>query len=374
MANRSAKYGLVTLFVLLLIPCVSPDAASTGMTAPPSDNTNLKSDESVILFPTNARYDQQRQQWVVPVHGWVFEAETDSIWRTELIRSLEQFVDIQADTSEDMRFKARTRMFLVDNERDKNIVLAISGQQYNAPTSDANGHFQFDVYLTAKADSCNNWLLIKVITRADDTRNFNGKTQCLDAHGISVISDIDDTIKDSNVLDKKQLMKNTFTKQFRAVNGMARLYRAWQQQGYRFHYVSASPWQLYPFLEQFLQDNQFPAGSMHLKLVRLKDSSFFNLFDSPEEGKLPTITKLFKDYPKRQFILVGDSGEKDPEIYAQITRQYPDKIIKIFIHDIRKDRKRLANIFSGIAKSKWYVFDDASEILSTPGLLTLQNQ
>jgi len=171
------------------------------------------------------------------------------------------------------------------------------------------------------------------------------------------------------VLDKKTLMKNTFTREFKPVFGMAQVYQHWSGQGYNFHYVSASPWQLYPALQKFLNDRRFPAGSMHLKLVRLKDKSLFNLFDSPEEGKLPTITRLMSQYPQRRFILVGDSGEKDPEIYADIARRYPARVVRIFIRDIRQDLPRLRGIFRDLPQDIWYAFNDANEILNNPSLL-----
>ena len=385
----SIKTNIFLLFLLLQTGCVSTPrqeqpvtppvtATSSPVTVPttpaptpdphPALSTNLKNDEKVLLFPTNARFDNKLQKWVIPVHGWVFEPEANSTWRKAMIKTFEKIIGVEKNTPEENIFKTRTRMFLVDNERAKNIVVAINGKQFAAPTTGANGHFQFNAQL--QQTHCNQWLAVNVITRQHDQRHFSGQVQCVNTSGISVISDIDDTIKDSNVLDKKVLMKNTFLREFKPVAGMAKLYQHWATQGHNFHYVSSSPWQLYPFLQKFLLDKQFPMGSMHLKLVRLKDKSLFNLFNSPEEGKIPTITRLLKQYPERQFILVGDSGEKDPEIYAEIARRYPGRILQIFIRDIRKDGQRLASIFKGINDNKWFTFNDANEILTKPGLLT----
>ena len=66
----------------------------------------------------------------------------------------------------------------------------------------------------------------------------------LAARGVSVISDIDDTIKISKVLSKRALLKHTFYSYFKPVNGMNELYQRWSEQFCQFHYVSASPWQL----------------------------------------------------------------------------------------------------------------------------------
>ena len=73
--------------------------------------------------------------------------------------------------------------------------------------------------------------------------------------GLSIISDIDDTVKVSNVLNKRELLANTFLREFTPIEGMAALFRRWgRAHGAVFHYVSASPWQLQPELQAFLQD------------------------------------------------------------------------------------------------------------------------
>ncbi len=327
----------------------------------PSFTSNLKTDEDVILLPTNAHFDATQQAWVASIHGWVFEPEPESMWRHAVVNSLRSFIDV-TDAQRPL-FEQRVRMFLVDNERKKQIIIGINGKAYQAPDSSANGHFEFTVTLPVGKSACQNHVTANVLMNSDDKRVFTGDIQCPDETGISVISDIDDTIKQSNVLDKKELMKNTFVRPFTAVPSMPDLYRHWAKQGYAFHYVSSSPWQLYPFLNQFLIDSGYPSGSMHLKQVRLKDSSFMNLFATPEEGKIPTITALLERYPKRKFILVGDSGEKDPEIYATIAKQYPDRIIKILIHDVAAARDRLsATIFAELSADQWMIFTDADQL------------
>ncbi len=69
----------------------------------------------------------------------------------------------------------------------------------------------------------------------------------LASYGVSIISDIDDTIKISQVLSKRSLLKNTFYSYFKPVDGMNELYQKWSEQKCQFHYVSSSPWQLYVF-------------------------------------------------------------------------------------------------------------------------------
>lgn len=354
------------------VPVPKPDSKPAPKPQPVPE-TNLKTDEHVLMFPTNAVFDKNTQRWRLSIHGWVYEPETDSVWRKGLIRSLALFVGVEENTPDETRFKKRTAMFLVDNERSKNIVLSADKntptQHFSAPTTGANGHFEFNATLLPGQSQCSQWLNLKVRTNGGDNRKLLGQVQCLAHEGISVISDIDDTIKDSNVLDKKKLLKKTFLKEFSAIKGMSTLYQHWHQLGYSFHYVSSSPWQLYPVLSEFIDKKSFPRGSMHLKLIRVKDSSIFNLMATPEEGKLPTITTLLDTYPNRRFILVGDSGEKDADIYASIARKYPDRIIKIYIHNITGDKARIEKILSNLPKKQWVVFTDTSEILNQHALL-----
>ena len=359
-----AYLALLTFIALLSTACVSsPKQSVPEVKASDAALTNLKADETVLLFPTNARLDNKTQQWQVHVHGWVFEPEKDSSWRNGTIGALKLALDVESGTPEAKRFEQRVAMFLVDNKDEKHINVNVAGQVFPAPVTPGNGHFDFNVQIPEATHHCRDGFTLNVQTPASDARSFSGRSQCIQDNGISVISDIDDTVKQSNVLDKKQLMKNTFLKEFTAVPGMANVYKNWQSQGAAFHYVSSSPWQLYPALSEFFAHSGLPQGSMHLKLFRLKDSSFFNMFDSPEEGKIPTITKLLEAYPHRQFILVGDSGEKDPEIYATIAQRFPKQIKNIYIHDINNSQARLNAVFKDLKQIPWLGFKDAKQIL-----------
>jgi phosphatidate phosphatase APP1 len=236
------------------------------------------------------------------------------------------------------------------------------------PSSEPNGHFNGNVYrnrhyIGDQGDQ--NWISFRAITKAGDERIFQGKVHLIEPQGISVISDIDDTIKISNVQDKEALLKNTFFKEFSPVSGMADIYRAWQQDGAVFHYLSASPWQLYPALSSFIAASGFPDGSYNLKNFRMKDETFFNLFSSQEEYKKPIVENLLKKYPGRRFILVGDAGEEDPEIFANAARQYPQQVLHIFIRDLNPDEvqsDRYKTTFRGIPKERWTLFGEGSDL------------
>ncbi|KAF9433396.1 hypothetical protein BGZ76_009512 [Entomortierella beljakovae] len=164
----------------------------------------------------------------------------------------------------------------------------------------------------------------------------DGIVNLIDSKGVSVISDIDDTIKDTKVLDgAKMVLRNTFLREMRGVPGMAQVYYKWWEAGVAFHYVSNSPWQLISSLLDFFHNHKFPPGSAHLRLI---DSVLKTYFMAPGEHKRTTVANILEDFEERQFILIGDSGEIDMEIYTDLAKTFPNQIFKIFIRDITTKR------------------------------------
>ena len=354
MINLAFLWQPRTLILILFI-CYGEVAA---MDSP------IKSDEIVTFFPTIGYPVDEGQWWELHLHGWIYEPQ----WEIKL----PSFFTIHPrDDQERTIFKQRLHPFLVDNERGKAIPIQIGAQQFTLNKSTPNGHFSGVIRLPAadinslrKSEKGGNFIPFAAITRPNDSRHFTGLVQLVDSKGISVISDIDDTIKISEVNDKKTLLANTFFRPFQAVPHMATLYTDWSQQtNVTFHYVSASPWQLYPFLAEFISQQGFPAGSFHLRLFRWKDETLLNFFQSSAEHKITTISWLITNCPQRQFILVGDSGEQDPEIYANLARQYPQQIAYILIRDVTQDsRERYQKIFQSLPQLRWQIFQDASTV------------
>jgi phosphatidate phosphatase APP1 len=135
--------------------------------------------------------------------------------------------------------------------------------------------------------------------------------------------------------------------------------------GAQFHYVSASPWQLYQPLSEFVRRNGFPAGTFHLKYFRVMDGTVLNLFQSPEAYKPGVIEPLLERFPQRRFVLVGDSGERDPEIYGALARKFPRQIVRILIRDVTgeaADAPRYRKAFDGLPLAQWRIFKEPEEI------------
>ncbi|PKL75208.1 MAG: hypothetical protein CVV27_16570 [Candidatus Melainabacteria bacterium HGW-Melainabacteria-1] len=162
----------------------------------------------------------------------------------------------------------------------------------------------------------------------------------LDSDRVGIISDIDDTILRTEATSKVRLLKNVFLSNYKtqsAVEGMSDIYRAIHHgplgDGYdATHYVSSSPDNLYSRINMFLDYRKFPAGSIDLKNIGLRKGSD-SLFEH-EKYKLGRIQRILETYPKRRFVLFGDSGEHDPEIYRKLARQYAGQIVAVYIHNV----------------------------------------
>ncbi|MCX4026879.1 DUF2183 domain-containing protein [Endozoicomonas sp. SM1973] len=331
--------------------------------------SNIKSDEYVQFFRSSAWFDETSQLWYLPIHGWVYEPEKSIIRKQLIARSLKAKYGLSVTSQQtEKNFDRRVNLLIADNERNKTIIIKIEKQHYTLPKSLPNGHFQDIITLTqSQVDQLqqNNQIIFSAAINSKDKRNFYGAVSLIPPEGISVISDIDDTIKVTQVTDHTKLMNYTFFQDFIPTAGMPALYQSWAQQGITFHFVSSSPWHLYQPLAEFADTAGYPWASYSLKYIRFKDETLLNLFKKGTETKPQQIEAILKVYPKRKFILVGDSGEQDPEVYGELMRQYPKQIIKAFIRNVNNSlatENRYKKAFSGINGDKWQLFKDPKEV------------
>ncbi len=314
----------------------------------------LKKDESVFLFPTSA--NKTAKGWEFTIHNWVFEKEEKSLSRLVAQKSLKEVFESMGevtDNSENVAVLQRRFMwFLVDNKRNKEIQTTLDEQLIKLNRTAANGHAKTLASLN-KTVQDGKWLSFRV--KDSFQRKFQGEVQFIPPQGLSVISDIDDTIKVSQVLDKKKLLINTFIKPYRVTKGFPEYYKKLATQGAYFHYVSASPWQIYPSLKPFLERN-YPKGTVALRNFRIKDSSLLNFLKPSTDYKIKQIQNIIQRYPKHHFILIGDSGEHDPEVYAKIYQQFPDNIQSIQIRTVKDSdlsEKRFKEVFKNVPQNRW---------------------
>lgn len=321
----------------------------------------LEPDEDVLFLPSTAR-ELGNGQVEVDVQIWIHEKNRFKILDAGLARYLGLKLDSMSPAAR-LRFAQRTTLFHAEPE--EGTVLEIDFGQgaplVQMPTSDASGRTGMRVTVDARPDSRTApWLVFHARTPGPRP-DVEGRALLVPATGLSVISDIDDTIKVTQVRDQQQMLLNTFARNFKAVPGMAQRYRELARNPQtRFHYLSSSPIQLLPPLQAFLQGEGFPTGSMHLR----ESTTLRTLIPGEGESrahKLSCIEQLMEDFPQRRFLLVGDSGELDPEIYGEVARKRASQVEGILIRDVTaesRDAARYAGAFEGVDPAAWDILRD----------------
>lgn len=340
--------------------------------------SNVLPDDRLVFFPTVGRQDQESSQWLLPIHGWVFRPEEDSRRRQAALSILHRLLRLGPDDIETELLDQRVGAFMVNNLGDKQVVVRIAGVDYPLSPSTPNGHFQDIVRLTDEtvavagkpaetrddALSADRWISFDAVLPAEDHRQAGGAVHLLPDVGLSVVSDIDDTIKVTHVGQRRKLLRQTFTRTFEAVAGMAELYARWKASGAAFHYVSRSPWQLYEPLAEFAAAAGFPRGAFHLRHFRWRERRTLRAH-ADRDLKQRIIHEMITMFPRRRFVLVGDSGERDPEVYADVARAFPEQTQAVLIRNTSRESpsgERFVQAFTGISPEKWKVFDDPSEL------------
>lgn len=330
--------------------------------------TKVKADETVTLFPALGWRDPAGDGWLIEFHGWLYEQEPRRVSVALLQKAMG--VELGELTAEEKRyFKERTRWFLLDNERGRRLQVTFAGRSHELGKTEANGHVE-KLIAVLEATSREQGLhagtnVVTLNVSEKETRKFAGAVHLVDEEGWTVVSDIDDTIKVTEVRDKEALVRNTFCRAFQPAEGMAAVYAGWAEQGAVFHYVSASPWQLYPDLEAFRAAHGYPAGTFHLRELRFKDRSGVEFMTKSKEFKPAEIGALLAKFPKRKFVLVGDSGEHDPEIYGELVRKHPNQVVRVLIRDVTGEAsgaERYRAAFQGVAREKWEIFQHPDEV------------
>ena len=198
--------------------------------------------------------------------------------------------------------------------------------------TDESGHFSLRVGLP--------FVPTHVRVLASEKLSAAKEVEIIEPTGVSVISDIDDTVKHSAIASgAKEIFRNTFVRALEelTVDGVAEWYSKLLNMGVEFHYVSNAPWQLYPLLERYFKFVGLPPGSFHLKQY---SGMLQGIFEPTAERKKSSLEQILQDFPDRRFILVGDSGEADLEVYTDIVLTHPGRILGIFIRDITTPDKK----------------------------------
>lgn len=231
------------------------------------------------------------------------------------------------------------------------IQATFQGKQYESYT-DQEGYFEFNLKVPQDIDKDEIWHTIEFVLLEKIGKNEGPVTASgfikipTDKAEFGVISDVDDTVLKTEATSLFRMMHHTFTRNASTrlpFKGVAAFYRALHMGSkvdiYKnpLYFVSSSPWNLYDMLEEFWELNEIPAGPFLLRDLGFNEDKF--LKTSHLSHKLEQIEKVLSFTGDLPFILIGDSGQKDPEIYERVVADFPDRIKAIYIRDVTRKRR-----------------------------------
>ncbi len=349
------KVPIFVCFGLTLLACGSPRLVADEV---------VDAEKRVVFYPAYGY--RQDGNWVIPMRIWVRE-EPGAILKIAGRAARGPLADrAKLDELDDEQielYDTRIEDFIADSESRETVAFRFTGNgksyrlvgKDGEQKTDRNGLIIGSLALSdAAADdlleaqgSSDGWLKFNAVS---DNHFGSGQLRLIDPIGLSVISDIDDTIKVTNIpAGEVDILRNTFFRDFEAAPCMSDAYREFDTH-VAFHYVSGGPWQLFRPLADFMfsKPAEYPAGSFHMKDVRtnpFESESYDDIWRLVRGGsqnvtfqqKVKQIRELMNRFPERRFILIGDSGERDPEVFSAIKDEFEHRVQEIRIRDVRND-------------------------------------
>ena len=165
-----------------------------------------------------------------------------------------------------------------------------------------------------------------------------------------VISDLDDTVIQSRITNFLQAVRTAMLDNSRTrlpFPGVSEFYQALARGGdgkrdNPIFYVSSSPWNIHDLIADFLDIQRIPEGPICLRDWDFNLSALAS--NRIQKHKQPLIDEIMGLFPSLKFILIGDSAQKDPEIYSAITRDHPGRILAIYVRNIQRAPERIASV------------------------------
>ena len=233
------------------------------------------------------------------------------------------------------------RRFETDEVPDVLVRAAVEGVAPLETRTDAEGYFDVEVSVPEGFDGTRLPVALTLPEHADAVVDGDAEIALPGAGArFGVISDIDDTVLVTEATSLLKMMRLTLLESSEsrvAFPGVAAFYAALHAEVNPFFYVSSSPWNLHEFLEDFMSLKGIVAGPMLLRDFGIDRDK---LVAGPHmDHKLGAIRSVLDRNPTLSFVLIGDSGQKDPEVYARIVEAYPGRVLAVYIRDVSGDAR-----------------------------------
>jgi phosphatidate phosphatase APP1 len=219
-------------------------------------------------------------------------------------------------------------------------------------TTDPDGYFRIHLRPETAPTPDITWHTIDLLLEEPERVEAQGQIYIpSSASRFVVISDIDDTVMHTGVANKLGMLWRLFVADAQsrvAFPGVVALYRALHggvsgDEGNPMLYVSRAPWGIYAVLEEFFTQHDIPVGPV-LFLREWGISWRSPLPRKATDHKQELIQNMLELYADLPFILIGDSGQHDPEVYRQIVEEHPGRVLAVYIRNVSRDPNRIAEI------------------------------
>ncbi len=229
------------------------------------------------------------------------------------------------------------------------VIIRLGTDVREAVTSD-DGFFMTD--WSSEQDFAPGWHGVTAELAANPRIAGEGKVYVPPPDGLAFISDIDDTFLISHSADLQRRLYVLLTKNARSrkpFEGVVEHYRELSLTGttperpHPFFYVSSSEWNLYDYIKEFCRYHKMPEGVFLLSPMKTL-ASFWNTGQGTHNAKYIRIVRIFKEFPKLDFILLGDDSQQDPYIYAKLAKDFPGRIKVVYIRHRVKEHLAKARV------------------------------
>jgi phosphatidate phosphatase APP1 len=223
-------------------------------------------------------------------------------------------------------------------------VLIETGGRHHEAKADRNGY----VDCVVESDLRPGWGIVRLST--GEAEPIDAPVRVVDPKvRFGIISDVDDTVMVTALPRPLLAAWNTFVLDEHArmaVPGMAVLYERLSNAypGAPVFYLSTGAWNVAPTLTRFLSRHLYPAGPLLLTNWGPTPERWFR---SGREHKRATLNRLAEEFPQVRWLLVGDDGQHDEEIYAEFAVAHSENVAAVAIRRLSPTQSVLAGALPG---------------------------
>ena len=234
----------------------------------------------------------------------------------------------------------RTKQVKADDIKNKNITIRLNNETFKTKGDD-DGYFEFNITTKQLLPMG----VQKIVLNIEGNKNLHETNATIidNTPLIGIISDFDDTVIVSDVTNKISLGVNTMFKNYKQRTLVPTMREQFQKilgqnpkgTPSTLFILSGSPQQLFTPIEQFLEYHHFPQHTLILKKAHGEN---LDPLTDQFAYKTQKIERLIKLYPNIKWVMFGDSGEKDYQVYKAIKEKYPKKVLEYYIRDVESGK------------------------------------